>query len=187
MAGFAIHLAVGEQYIKKHKDEIKNEKEFIKGIVAPDLNEKMTDIEKNKSKSHYGEWKKYNSTTNIEQFLIDKEVNIREDYWKGYFLHLLTDYYFYNIDFLKESKEIEKAEDSFYYDYDCLNQNLIEKYKINNRINQVLIVKKYMNMILGNPEYLDINKVIGFIEKLSDFDIETEIKIVKEKGMEGLK
>ena len=106
MPGFTIHLAIGEQYIKKHKEEIKNKKEFIKGIIAPDLNEKMTDIEKNKSKSHYGKWEEYSATTNIEQFLKDKNVNVNEDYWKGYFLHLLTDYYFYNIDFLKESKEI---------------------------------------------------------------------------------
>ena len=130
MAGFTIHLAVGKQYMEKHNGEIKNEKEFIKGIIAPDLNEKMTDIEKNKSKSHYGKWEEYSATTNIEQFLKDKNVNVNEDYWKGYFLHLLTDYYFYNIDFLKESKEIEQNKEHFYYDYDCLNQDLIEKYKV---------------------------------------------------------
>ena len=44
-----------------------------------------------------------------------------------------------------------------------------------------------MNIISGNPKYLKIDKIINFIEKLSDFDIETEVKIIKEKGMEGLK
>ncbi len=185
MAGFTIHLAVGEQYIEKHTGKIKDEKEFIRGIVAPDLNEKMTDIEKNKSKSHYGKWEEYSSITNIEQFLNDKNVNINEDYWKGYFLHLLTDYYFYNIDFLKESNEIAKAKDHFYHDYDCLNKYLIEKYDVSKY--DIWTIRKYINVISDNPKYLEINKVIKFIGKISDFDIETEVKIIKEKGMGELK
>lgn len=36
MPGFTIHIAVAKEYIKKHKDEIKNEEEFIKGIIDPD-------------------------------------------------------------------------------------------------------------------------------------------------------
>ena len=36
MAGYVIHLAIGEEYIRKHKYDIKDRKEFLKGIVAPD-------------------------------------------------------------------------------------------------------------------------------------------------------
>ena len=48
-------------------------------------------------------------------------------------------------------------------------------------------VKKYINIISENPKYLKLDKIINFIEKISDFDIETEVKIIKEKGMGELK
>ena len=88
----------------------------------------MTDIEKDKSKSHYGKWGNGDSTTNINQFLLDKNVDIKKDYWKGYFLHLLTDYYFYHIDFNRENEQALKNKETFYYDYDCLNKELRKKY-----------------------------------------------------------
>ena len=37
MPGFVIHIAVAKEYINKHKNEIKDEKEFLNGVVAPDL------------------------------------------------------------------------------------------------------------------------------------------------------
>ena len=186
MAGFTIHLAVGVQYIEKHKNEIENEQEFIKGVIAPDLNEKMTDIEKDKSKSHYGKWGNYNYFIDFNKFLDTKTIDIKKDYFKGYFLHLLTDYYFYNIDFHNESTRIMKCKDTFYHDYDCLNEKLIKKYSKIDKY-EFNSIKKYMKTLKEEPEYLKLNKIIDFIEKISDFDIESEVKIIKEKGMEGLK
>jgi len=54
MPGFTIHIAVAKRYIEKHKSEIKSEEEFIKGAIAPDMNEKMDEIAQDKSKTHYG-------------------------------------------------------------------------------------------------------------------------------------
>ena len=54
-------------------------------------------------------------------------------------------------------------------------------------MNGIKNVKKYMNTIEGQTKYLKLNKVIDFIEKMSNFNIDQEIKIIKEKGMEGLK
>ena len=150
MPGFTIHLAIGEQYIKKHKEEIKNKKEFIKGIIAPDLNEKMTDIEKNKSKSHYGDWGDNKTITLIDKFLKDKKVNMEKDYWKGYFLHLLTDHYFYNIIFHKEYMQSLKNNEKFYYDYDCLNEELIKKYQELEKY-RVEPIKKYIDILKEKP------------------------------------
>ncbi len=186
MAGFTIHLAVGVQYIEKHKNEIENEQEFIKGIIAPDLNETMTDIEKDKSKSHYGKWGSYNYCIDFNKFLDNKTVDIKKDYFKGYFLHLLTDYYFYKIDFLNECTRIIKCNDTFYHDYDCLNETLLKKYSKIDKY-ELNSIKKYMNILKEEPKYLKFNKIINFIEKISSFDIESEVKIIKEKGMEGLK
>ena len=185
MASFTIHLAVGEQYINKHKNEIKNTEQFMKGIIAPDLNAEMTEIEKDKSKSHYGTWGNYILFSNIDEFLADKKVDVKNDYWKGYFLHLLTDYYFYQIDFYEETQQTKKEQTKFYHDYDCLNKELKNKYSIDKYITKS--IRKYMNILDEEPKYLKTEKIIDFIEKVSNFDIETEVKIIEEKGMEGLK
>ena len=185
MPGFIIHIAVGKQYLNKHKGQIKDTKEFMKGIIAPDLNSEMTEVEKDKSKSHYGVWNYCNAITNIDKFLIDPKVDIKNDYWKGYFMHLLTDFYFYNIDFYDEYQQMIKDKNKFYYDYDCLNGPLRKQYSINPDKIQSLSV--YMNILEEKPKYLKLEKVIKFIEKISDFDLETEVKIIGEKGMEGIK
>lgn len=55
MPGFVIHLAVANGYMNKHKNEIKDENEYIKGVLDPDcitLNNK----EISKNITHYGKW-----------------------------------------------------------------------------------------------------------------------------------
>ena len=161
MPGFTIHLAVGKRYIEKHENEITNTQDFIKGIIAPDLNENFTEIEKDKSKTHYGEWGHYSINTNINEFLRDKKVNTDLDYWKGYFIHLLTDYYFYNIDFKNEHEQIVKNNDKFYYDYDCLNKKINDKY--HTEIYKIKSIERYMNITQDEPKYLKQEKVINFM------------------------
>lgn len=182
MPGFTIHIAIAKQYIKKHELEIKDEEEFIKGVIAPDLNEELDGPPEDKSKNHYGKWGKYEVTTYIDEFLNDSKVNIVQDFWKGYFLHLLTDHYFYNKYFNKEHQEMIKNNDRFYYDYDCLNKELIEKYKIEILDN----IKKYMNFFEEEPKYLKKAKLTDFIEEISNMNIQDKIEIIKQKGMEGL-
>ena len=36
MAGYVIHLAVGEEYLRNYPNEIKNYNDFIEGIIYPD-------------------------------------------------------------------------------------------------------------------------------------------------------
>lgn len=59
MPGFTIHMAIAKQYTKKYNSEIKNEDEFIKGAIAPDMNENLDGPAEDKSKTHYGKWGKY--------------------------------------------------------------------------------------------------------------------------------
>lgn len=182
MPGFTIHIATAKEYIKKHKLEIKNEEEFIKGVIAPDMNEKLDGPAEDKSKKHYGKWGKHEVTTYIDEFLKDSKIDMSQDFWKGYFLHLLADHYFYNKYFYNEHQEIIKNDDRFYFDYDCLNKSLIERYKIYIFDN----IKKYMNMYNEKPKYLNESKIIDFIEEISNMDIQEKVEIIKQKGMEGL-
>ena len=178
MPGFIIHIAVGKEYVKKHENEIKNIEEFLKGILAPDLisilNKKI-----NKSITHYGKRGGKELEINLDKFLKDKKVDIKNDYWKGYFIHLITDSYFYIDTFKEETIEIRKNNDSFYYDYDCLNKKLIEKYNIHNIKNKN--VSECIQYIDGTPKYLKEGKVIQFIEKISDISIEDQINRIKKK------
>ena len=78
MAGYVIHLAVGEEYIRKHPNEINNYEEFIEGVIYPDS---VTD----KSLTHYG---LTSSQVNLKRFFEDKDINT--DFNKGYCIHLIT-------------------------------------------------------------------------------------------------
>ena len=177
MPGFVIHTAIGAEYIKKHPNEIKEQSQFFKGILAPDL--KSIKNGEDKSKLHYGIWGKYQTITYIDEFLKDKKVDMKKDYWKGYFFHLLTDHYFYNIDFKDEHSQIKNNKDTFYKDYDCLNKDLIKKYNLIN----IDEFKEYIFFINEQPKYLNLEKIIKFIDKISSFDIDKKIKTIEKNGM----
>lgn len=175
MPGFTIHIAIGKRYIAKHEKEIKNENEFMNGIIAPDLDETMTQMAKNKLETHYGMW--CNDENHFKEFFEDKKVNINKDFWKGYFLHLLTDYCFYNNQFKEETELVTQNGEGFYKDYDCLNYELIEKYKLPIPQN----ICKYMETqkILEKPKYLKLEKVIDFIEEISNLDLKQQARIIQ--------
>lgn len=185
MPGFIIHIAVAKEYINKNSLKIKNINEFIKGIIAPDLNENMTDISNNKNISHYGKWGKNETQINISSFLQDTRVDIKQDFWIGYLIHLLTDYYFYNKYFKKETGDIAKNKDTFYHDYDCLNQVLIKKYKIEVD-NLIDTIKKYVKEIKAEPKYLKPDKVINFIDEVSSINLDNKIKMINKNGIQAL-
>ena len=110
MPGYVIHLAVAEEYLKKHGNKEKYNN-FIEGVIFPDS-------VKDKSLTHYGPGSSY---SNLKLFLEDKK-DMKDDFTRGYFEHLLTDYLFYN-------KYIDTFSKAMYDDYDLLNSYLIEKYK----------------------------------------------------------
>ena len=108
----------------------------------------------------------------------DKKVDLSKDYWKGYFIHLLADDYFDRIYFREEAKQAKKNKDTFHYDYDCLNAKIIKKYNV-----EVMEkIKKYMNETKEEPKYLKIEKIIQFIEEMSDIDLEQQVKLIEKKN-----
>lgn len=183
MAHVAIHEIIADRYIKKHPGEIENQEEFIKGSVAPDLNEQLTQRRTSKDISHYGRWSNGNVETNIDKFLEDENIDITKDYWKGYFLHLFTDYQFYNNKFNEEFEEIKKINGNLREEYDYLFKEILERYNI-------ILSKytdKYVHIKEGEPRYIKLGKLLDFIEEISDINIDDEIKLISQKGMEGIK
>lgn len=83
MPGFVIHLAVAKQYLEYHPGEIQNREDFENGIIAPDLDASQNEIERNKSKTHYGKWGNYETEINLDQFLQDPKVDLFQDFGKA--------------------------------------------------------------------------------------------------------
>lgn len=156
MAGYIIHLAVGEEYLKNHPNEIKDKNSFFSGIISPDG-------VKDKTITHYGP---SSSKVNLKNYL--EHNNIKTDYDKGYFLHLITDYLFYNKFIKVLSKKI------LHEDYDYLNKDLKELFNVE-------IPSKIENRIYykeGIPKILDLNSTITFIKNTAKYnlnDIKTSV------------
>lgn len=140
---------------KKHPEDIQDYNQFIEGVIFPDS---VSD----KSMTHYGE---KSSKVHLNYFLAERELE--EDFDKGYFLHLVTDYIFYN-------KFLDYFSRDIYQDYDILNQELQEKFhvKIPDRIKDKVFYQE------GTTKILKLNEVVDFIEEVSSYrlrDIEESI------------
>ena len=136
----------------KHKNQIEDYNKFIEGVIYPDS---VSD----KSITHYGE---KSSKANLKEFLL--ENNIEDSYNKGYFLHLVTDYLFYN-------KFLDYFTKDIYNDYDILNKYLKEKYDVD-------IPKKVEKNVFykeGKLKILNLDDTIEFINMVSNYDLH-EIK-----------
>ena len=147
MPGYVIHLAVGKVY--SQNNEIKNIKDFEKGIITPDI---LFD----KAKSHYGQ---YSSKPGLDKYIQVSGTNLNS-YQEGYFLHLVTDYLFYN-KFLSQWNAI------IYKDYDILNARIIRKYGI--------VIPKEIESVVqfkdGNLNVLNESDVYNFINTVGKINI----------------
>ncbi len=163
MPGYVIHLAVAKKHIELNN--IRNEDEFVRGVIAPDL------LKQAGLDSHYGN----SSTPNLREFL--KKHNIETDYNKGYFLHLVTDYIFYN-------KFLDRWSPEIYEDYNSLNYILIKKYGL-------IIPKEVQEYVKFQDKALTIlnfDDIISFIETVGKIPINQMYKeYVGEKNYESQK
>lgn len=161
MSGYVIHLAIAEEYIRKHKNENNNYDEFIRGVIFPDG---VGD----KSKTHYGQ---SSSKVNLQSFLREHEIN--SSFEKGYFLHLLTDYLFYNRYIDTFSKEV-------YNDYDIINSHLMKKYNVTLPER----VKSRVSFKEGKTKILSLEKAQKIIDDISSMDLEVVKKQIEENPEE---
>lgn len=189
MASFSIHLAIGKRYFEKSKT-ISNEKEFFRGIIEPDLVE-------DKKTSHYAGIRDKNDLLNylsnkvlLYKFLLNEKIDT--DYQKGVFLHLISDYLFFNNffdkDYLLHTSYSDFCKD-LYYSYGITNDYLEEKYNINytdfldkikNNIKKDQKEKDVSSEIRTN--ILTFSKLDNFIEYVSDINLhDYSEKIIKNK------
>lgn len=159
MPGYVIHVAIGQEYIKKHKNQEENYQDFIIGTIMPDL-------VKVKSETHYGKSPAY---TNLKNFLKNNDINSSLN--RGKFLHLIADYLFYNF-YLEEFSRAY-----IYDDYDMLNKSLIEKYDVE----LPEIVKDYVFFKEGKTKILSIDLANKIIDEVSELDIDN----IKEEVLEN--
>ena len=159
MPGYVIHLSVAEEYLRKHNEVKEDYNEFIEGVIFPDS-------VKDKSETHYGP---SSSQANLVDFLKENELNT--SFKRGYFLHLFTDYLFYN-------KYIDTFSKDIYNDYDLLNKGLMEKYK-------VILPEKVKNQVFfkENEELKLLSRelVEKIINEVSEYDIDDIAKKVIEE------
>ena len=178
MASFNIHLAIGIKYI--NNNNIFNRNEFLRGIIDPDL-------DNDKNISHY-RMKEKNDTllehlrckVNLVEFLNTNDLS--SDYKKGIFLHLVTDYLFFNYFFDKfyiSNISYQDFVNDLYYTYDVFNDYLdnlygIDKYLKTENLNEYIKKAKETNKYFKGEYKLifDENTISNFIDKVSSINLE---------------
>ena len=157
MPGYVIHLAVAEEYLRKHENNQEEYNDFIEGVIFPDS-------VKDKSETHYGA---KSSVSNLYEFL--KENSIDNSFKRGYFLHLLTEYLFYN-------RYVDRMSKDMYNDYDILNGMLIEKY-------DVVLPEKVKDSVFfkeGELVILSMELIEKLVNDISEMDLDEIAKQVNE-------
>lgn len=179
MASFNIHLAIGKRYIEKSQS-IKDKDDFYKGIIDPDLvvDKKISHYTGIQNKSNLYEY--LENKVQLNEYLKDNDIN--SDYQKGIFLHLITDYLFFNNFFDNDYLETISYEEfckDLYYSYEITNQYLEEKYKINyenfeTEINNNIKKDKKEKNAGGEKrkDILPVYKLDKFIEYVSNISLE---------------
>lgn len=178
MACATIHLAVVKCYLKKHP-ELDYEK-VIAGTLYPDATD-------DKDQSHYTDSNRgednvshIRSKVNLYSFLEDHQ-NLN-DFEIGWFLHLVTDYLFFeecfSTTYLLENSYEDFCRD-LYFAYDHLNLYLSEIYHIEKDD-----YKAYPSELYPGRPYEDCilpkEMINSFIKRVSNLNLEEYVKKIRE-------
>lgn len=135
MASAIIHLCIAKEVNKYLKMD---EKMLLLGSIAPDL---AKQIHQTKEISHFLDHSNEDSMPNIDRFLTKYKEELIHPFEMGYFIHLLSDKYWFR-DYVyhyierytnKESKRgitYTALKDLIYNDYTNININLIDSYEL---------------------------------------------------------
>lgn len=178
MACATIHLAIAKKFLENHKEL--NYEKVIAGTLYPDA-------AKNNDESHYTDINRgsdnishVRSKVNLYAFL--KEHENLDDFELGWFLHLITDYLFFEECFTEDYLLKNSYEDfckDLYFAYDHLNLYLSEKYNIIEND-----YKDYPSENYPGKSYEDCilpkEMINEFINRVSVIDLDKYIKKIKE-------
>ena len=174
MACSTIHLAVAKQYLEKHQQF--NYEKVIAGTLSPDASS-------NNDLSHYTALNRGSDNVshvrgkvNLYAFL--KEHKTLNDFELGWFLHLVTDYLFFEECF-SENYLLNNSYETFckdlYFAYEHLNLYLTETYQITESD-----YKDYPSEFYEGKPYenciLPIEMIDQFICRVSNSDLELYIQ-----------
>ena len=135
MASAVIHLCVAKEVNKYLKMD---EKEILLGSIAPDISKQVGET---KEISHFLDHTNEDDIPNIDRFLAKYRKDLNKPFEMGYFIHLLTDKYWfrdyiyqfierYTRDSNKKKLTYSAIKNIIYDDYTNINIDLIDKYEL---------------------------------------------------------
>lgn len=135
MASAIIHLCIAKEVNKYLK---MNEYDLLLGSIAPDISKQVGET---KEISHFLDHTNEDDIPNINRFLEKYRKDLHNPFTMGYFIHLLTDKYWfrdyvyqyierYTHDNVKKKVTYTAVRDLIYNDYTNLNTDLIDKYML---------------------------------------------------------
>lgn len=168
MPSLVIHLAIAKRYTELHPDKISNLSDFRKGSIAPDLSKDFSRmLSKPEKKTTHYHFKPEENAVDFEMFKRDERVNLLDDYWKGYYAHLLADHLFYTSVFKQEVEQAARNNADLYNDFTIMTSQIIEDFHPKLDIAYVTdAVKQCLAIKHEECKYLDYAKVHDFIEKM---------------------
>ena len=135
MASAIIHLCIAKEVNKYLK---MNEYDLLLGSIAPDISKQIGET---KEISHFLDHSNEDDIPNIDRFLAKYRNDLHNPFTMGYFIHLLTDKYWfrdyvyqfierYTRENVKKQLTYTAIRDLIYNDYTNLNTDLIDKYML---------------------------------------------------------
>lgn len=136
MASAIIHLCIAKEINKYLKMD---ENYLLLGSIAPDISKQIGET---KEISHFLDHSNEDDIPNIDRFLLKYRSELNNPFEMGYFIHLLTDKYWfrdyvykfierYTQDKLKKNITYTALKDLIYNDYTNLNITLIDNHNLN--------------------------------------------------------
>ena len=136
MASAVIHLCVAKEINKYLKMD---ENYLLLGSIAPDISKQIGET---KEISHFLDHTNEDDIPNIDRFLSKYKNELNNPFEMGYFIHLLTDKYWfrdyvykfierYTQDQVKKKITYTAIKDLIYNDYTNLNITLIDNHSLN--------------------------------------------------------
>lgn len=164
MAGYVIHIAIGNAILDNNKGLIKDYKSYLQGLIGPDY-EKHRLMGKGVPKRV--------AWTLMHKMDMNRDFSQLTDYEKGYFIHLLTDEYFY-----KKYNNYNSV-GALYEDYNKTNRDIMAKYNVN-LPNEIVSDVEFVD---GEPKILKLDGLVDFIEYVASLDMASEFEKHRQSEM----